>query len=244
MSQLTLELLGSKPTLRRRSVWQARYAAIADRLVAAYGTPSLGNFEDPVREIFYIVLSAKTTDAQYRRTHQRLLERFPTLADLAGAQTSAIARCISRGGLANKKAGQLKRIADCLTADFGVDPDGSLRSLPAREAFDYLVRLPGLGPKSALCVLMCSLNFDVFPVDVNVSRIACRVGMVAAGLKHYDYTRILPAAVPEGRSKELHVGLVVHGRTVCLPRRPRCEHCSIRDLCAYGKRSGRRRNDG
>jgi endonuclease III len=206
--------------------------------------PSLGNLNDPVQEIFYIVLSAKTTDAQYRRTHAELAAKFRDLAALARARLKAIVRCIAGGGLANKKARQVKRIAARLIADLGDDPAASLRRMSAREAFDYLTALPGLGPKSALCVMMCSLNFDVFPVDVNVSRIANRVGVVRRGLKHYEYTQRIPAAIPEGRSKQLHVGLVVHGRTICLPRKPRCESCFISDCCNYGKRRLRGTSDG
>jgi endonuclease III len=106
--------------------------------------------------------------------------------------------------------------------------------MTAQEVYSYLTALPGVGPKSALCVMMCSLNFDVFPVDVNVSRIAVRMG--ASARQHYHYQALIPPLVPEGRSKRLHVGLVVHGRTVCFPRTPRCDGCLIRDLCKYGRR--------
>lgn len=64
-NRLTCRLLGLPP---RRGVWPARLAVVTDRLAAEYGTPSLGNFRDPVREVFYILLSAKTADAQYRWT--------------------------------------------------------------------------------------------------------------------------------------------------------------------------------
>ena len=225
-------------------MWQERFREIANRLVKAYGVPLLGNLEDPVQEIFYIVLSAKTSDSQYRRTHALLMKRFPSLLSMVKARIPAIVGCIVGGGLANKKATQVKRIAARLTKDLGSDPAKALRGMNAREAFDYLIGLPGLGPKSALCVMMCSLNFDVFPVDVNVSRIAHRIGVVRPGMKHYNYTQMLPAVVPAGRSKELHVGLVVHGRTVCLPRKPMCDRCFLSDLCKFGKRRLRGKNDG
>lgn len=244
MSQLTLELLERKPAIPRRKLRQQLFGKVADRLVAAYGVPTLGNFDDPVKEILYIVLSAKTTDSQYRRAHALLMERYPTLAALSEAPVADIVTCIVGGGLANKKASQVKQIATRLVADLGDNPASVLRRMNAREAFDYLTGLSGLGPKSALCVMMCSLNFDVFPVDVNVSRIANRIGAVRPGLKHYDYTQILPAVVPVGRSKELHVGLVVHGRTICLPRKPRCDRCILSDLCNYGKRRLRSKNNG
>lgn len=244
MSELTLELLRRKPAIPRRRMWRERFTEIADRLVSAYGVPTLGNLDDPVQEIFYIVLSAKTTDSQYRRTHALLMESFSSLTALASAPIVEVVRCIVGGGLSNKKASQVKRIAARLTADLGANPATGLRQMSAREVFDYLTGLPGIGPKSALCVMMCSLNFDVFPVDANVSRIATRIGVVRGGLKHYDYTQVLPAAVPTGRGKELHVGLVVHGRTVCLPRKPLCASCFLSDLCNFGKRRLRGKHHG
>jgi endonuclease III len=236
MSQLTVRLLSGSRPKPRSSPWPERFGAIADRLVAAYGTPSLGNFRDPVQEIFYIALSAKTTDAQYRKTHRALRKGFPTLHELAEASVTTILRCIVGGGLANKRAGQMKGIATRLLADLGPNPSSRLKKMSAEEAYAYLTGLPGMGPKSALCVMMCSLGFDVFPVDANVARVASRIGAISARLKHYQAQRRLPALIPEGRGKELHVGLVVHGRTTCLPRKPRCESCVIRDLCNFGKK--------
>jgi len=204
-------------------------------LVAVYGTPALGNFRDPVAEIFYIVLSARTTDAQYRQTHRELRDQFPRLADLAAAPLDEILSCIRRGGLANKRAGQVRRIAQRILADLGSRPKARLKAMPAAEVYRFLTGLPGMGPKSALCVMMYSLNFDVFPVDVNVRRVARRLGAIPSGLKHYRAQQRLPSLVPDGRSKELHIGLVVLGRTVCLPRTPHCDRCPINDLCRVGR---------
>lgn len=238
MSLLTVELLDRKPPPKRAvQKWSVRFAEIADRLVAAFGVPGLGNFDDPVREIFYIALSARTTDAQYRQTEHALNARFPTLAELAAADIDDVLACIAGGGLANKRASHVRRIASGLMRDLGNDPSRRLRAMDAREAFRFLTNLPGMGPKSALCVMMCSLGADVFPVDVNVQRVAARLGAIPAGLKHYQAQQRLPGLIPAGRSKELHVGMVVLGRTVCLPRSPKCGQCPLCDLCPTGIRS-------
>jgi endonuclease III len=244
MSQLTVELLAGSRPRPRSSPWPQRFAVVADRLVAAYGLPSLGNLRDPVREIFYIVLSARTTDGQYRQTYRALRSRFPHLADLAAAPLREVRPCIAGGGLVNKRGGQLRRLAATLLSKLGRNPSRRLAEMSAREAYRFLTSLPGLGPKSALCVMMYSLDLDAFPVDVNVQRVACRLGAIPAGLKHYQAQQRLPALIPEGRSKELHIGLVVHGRTVCLPRNPRCESCILWDLCKFGKKKIGNRKDG
>ena len=110
----TAQLLGVRP--RRKSPWVERLAVVAERLKAEYGVPGLGNFRDPVKEIFYILLSAKTTHAQYRATHRNLWNTYPKLSDLANASIPEIRKCILSGGLAGKRARQIRRTARALIA--------------------------------------------------------------------------------------------------------------------------------
>jgi endonuclease III len=205
-------------------------------LVEQYGIPRLGNYLDPIREIFYILLSAKTSDSQYRRTFQRLYTTFASLSAMAAADVKQILPCIASGGLANKKARQIKRTAAALAA-LGDDPASRLREMDDERLFEFLTRLPGMGPKSAFCVMMYSLRVDVFPVDVNVQRIAERMGAIPKGLKHYQAQQRLPGLIPPNRSRELHITMVAHGREVCLPRNPKCSGCRLRDMCKRGRAS-------
>ena len=161
---------------RKNSPWTQRLSIVADRLVAEYGVPTLGNFRDPIKEIFYILLSAKTTDAQYRITHRNLGKAFPKLADLSNAPVPEIRKCILSGRLAGKRVRQIRRTARALVAAGGTNPSRFLKALPLKEAFAFLRGLPGMGPKSAFCVLMYSLEADALPVDMNVQRIAERRG--------------------------------------------------------------------
>lgn len=233
MSKLTLELLGESPSAQS-AVWHPTFRSVAAKLHEQYGLPDLGNHEDPVEEILYILLSAKTADKQYRQTYFALKTKYPTLADLARAKPKAVKPCILSGGFATVKAERLVGIAARLV-ELGDDPSAALRAMSASEVFAFLTGLPGVGPKSALCVMMCSLGFDVFPVDVNVSRIAIRFGAVEAGLRHWHYQAQVPALVPDGTSLRLHVGMVVHGREVCRPLNPSCDRCVIRNHCEFGK---------
>ncbi len=105
-----------------RSPWVARFSTVADRLLREHGVPTLGNFRDPIKEIFYILLSAKTTDGQYRATHRKLWSTFPKLEQLAAAPVAAIRRCILSGGLAGKRARQIQRTARRLIAAGGRNP--------------------------------------------------------------------------------------------------------------------------
>lgn len=235
MSGLTTTLLNSRP-VRNVTRWQRRLADVADILVFRYGTPTLGNYRSPTKEIFYILLSAKTTEGLYKAAYRRLWQRFPTLRAIAEASLSELKSCVEVAGLGAKRAEHIKRIAQRLLADLGPHPDRLIRKMSLEAAYSYLIALPGVGPKSALCVLMYSLNADVFPVDANIQRVLCRMGAIVSGAKHYHAQDMLPLYIPEGRSKELHVTLIAHARTVCRPITPLCEDCVIRHLCRTGQR--------
>jgi endonuclease-3 len=205
MSVFTAQLLRRSLQSRKAAKWHSTFGIVADRLVAAFGRPTLGNFDDPVEEIFYIMLSARTTDAQYRKSHSALRRRFPSLSAMAAAPLPEIVACIGPGGLANKRAAHARNLATALLRT-GDDPAQTLHGMAPQAVYEYIVQLPGMGPKSALCVMMYSLGHDVFPVDSNVRRVAARLGAIPAGLKHYQAQQLLPPLVPTGRSRELHVG--------------------------------------
>lgn len=231
---LTARLLGIK--LQPRSPRRTVLERVSEILVQRHGVPALGNFRNPLKEIFYILLSARTTDAQYRSTFRNLNREFPTLNDLSVAPIRRIRDCITSGGLATKRAAQIRRTAKILLSLDCINPSRYLRSLDSERAYETIVALPGMGPKSAFCVLMYSLDFDTFPVDINVQRIAERIGIIRSGLKHRDAQRVLAPIIPEGRSRELHISMVVHGRKICLPINPKCGECDLRDMCQFRKR--------
>lgn len=234
MSALTAQLLGQQAKACKGRI-QAKLSEITKRLEAEHGVPTLGNFRDPVKEILYIVLSARTNELLYKRAHRELLRRFPNVVSLSKATPKRVLAAIGGAGLGRKRAEQIVGLARKLVNDFGARPQRKLRQMKAAELFAYLTRLPGVGPKSAFCIMMCSMDEDVFPVDVNVQRILERIGVLATGMKHYQAQRIAPALVPSGLSKKLHVGLVVHGRKICVVGTPKCDRCVLIDLCRFGR---------
>lgn len=236
MSTLTTELLNRRPPRNARK-WREILTQVADILETEYGTSNLGNLRDPVKEIFYIVLSAKTTEGLYRQAYRRLGRQFRTLPEIAKAPLAQIRRCVEGAGLGMKRSRQVKRIAQRLIADFGSDPKRAIRKMSIADAFRYLTNLPGVGPKSALCVLMYSLDADVFPVDANIQRVLCRMGAIPARLKHYQAQQWIPGYIPDGLSKPLHVGLLLHGRHVCRAAVPKCTECALRNLCKTGRQA-------
>ena len=238
MTATTQRLFGTSRQ-RRRSVWLVRFRDIHRLLVQEHGVPTLGNWRDPVKEIVYIVLSAKTTESLYRRANKQLWSKFPSAAAIATASPEELVACIGNAGLGNKRGHQIKQICSRISTDMGSSPTRRFRRMSPGEAYDYLTSLPGVGPKSALCVMMYSLDHDVFPVDVNVHRMAMRLGAVPSGLKHYQAQQLLPRMIPCGLAKELHIAMVVHGRKVCRSRRPECKRCVVSKHCRLFYRSKR-----
>lgn len=235
MSDITANLVGVRRA-RVGSRNSTKLARISDRLTACYGAPRLGNYRDPIKEIFYILLSARTTERLYKQAHRSLWSRYPGIDSLSRARVSGVKKCVAIAGLGSKRANQVVSIAKRIVSDFGTNPVRRLRQMPPEEVYRYLTSLPGIGPKSALCILMCSFDQDVFPVDINVQRVLERVGIVPKGLKHYEAQRLVPRYAPNGKCFNLHVGLVEHGRRVCVPGTPKCSSCVLLDLCAFGIR--------
>ena len=203
-----------------------------DKRLQCYGTPSHGNKPDPLDELVFIILSAQTEAYNYEATFEKLRNAFPDWTEVCEASEQKIASVIRAGGLANKKAGQLKGAITKIRSDFGSGSLEALRDLGDREAEEYLTFLPGIGLKSAKCILMYSLGRSVFPVDTHVWRVSRRLGLAAQVPKpSKGQAEDLEKRVPLALRHRLHVNMVAHGRVQCLTYRPRCAECILADLC-------------
>jgi endonuclease-3 len=148
------------------------------------------------------------------------------------APSRSIASAIRRGGLGLTKAPRIKATLRSL-AEQGVTLDDP-RALADRrddDLWDILVALPGVGPKTAACVLLFSLDRPYFPVDTHVHRVAVRLGLVGGRATAVQAQAALQAAVPPELVYPLHMGLIRHGRAVCVARRPLCSECVLLDMC-------------
>jgi endonuclease III len=190
---------------------------------------------DPIEELVLTVLSQNTSDVNRDRAFAALRERFPTWDALAGASVSDVAEAIRPGGLSQIKAPRILAILREIR-----DRDGSLDLAWMADASDdevaaYLVSLPGVGPKTAACVLAFSLERPVIPVDTHVHRVAGRLGWIPPKASAEAAHELLAAAVPPKLRVSMHVGLIRLGREVCKAGRPRCEDCPLNDLCPTGR---------
>ena len=211
-------------------------------LAGTYGTPDLGNKADPVDELVYIILSRRTREGAYQAAYNALKTRYPTWECLASTPAPEIEAAISFSGLGRRKAQSLRLALGALLDRFGSCTLQPTRLWDDETTREFLCTLPEIGPKSAACVMVCSLDRPAFPVDAHVGRVLERlgtfreVGIELTGADHKAKQRLLWDAVPPTLRYPLHVNLLVHGRAVCLPRRPRCGSCALLKHCAEGHR--------
>jgi endonuclease III len=209
--------------------------AIRDRLRELYGTPIASPHGDPIAELVRTILSQNTSDANRDVAYARLRERFPTWEDVRDAPVEAVADAIRPGGLSATKA---PRIQEVLRQIGEPEPDLDwLADAPRDEALDFLQALPGVGRKTAACVLIFAFGRPEIPVDTHVYRVGGRLGLfpprASFELAHDELLR----AVDPADAYELHINLIRHGRTICRPR-PRCAECAVRRMCPYWRRGG------
>jgi len=200
----------------------------------AYGRPVLSPRYPPVDELVFTVLSQNTADVNTERTFAALKARFPDWSAARDASAEEIEEAIALGGLAHTKAPRLKRILEALSVPGGAPDLGVLGGMTDAEAQGYLVSLPGVGPKTAACVLLFSLGRPVMPVDTHVHRLARRLGIIdaktTADQAHPLLTELAGADDPE-QVYAAHVDFVRHGRRVCHARRPACGECPLAGFC-------------
>jgi endonuclease-3 len=207
-----------------------------DRLLdQAYGAPEnlLGNKTDPLEEAIYIILSFQTDLARFKETWQRLRSKFPHLSDVEQATLDDISATLRSGGLHRQKAAAIKRLLRAVRRQFGELSLDALRHMADAEAERTLTRLPGMSWKGARCVLLYSLDREVFPIDGNSFRILQRAGVIplSAVYRRLSLHDGIQEAVDPRLRRRFHVNLVVHGQEVCLPQRPRCEACPAASMC-------------
>jgi endonuclease-3 len=211
-----------------------RLRRIVDKLAAEYGRPVLRPHGRPVDELILTVLSQNTNDRNRDAAHARLRERFPTWDAVRQAPLEEIEDAIRPGGLAPTKSVRIKQILEAI----GDDELAHLADEPLDEARAELVALPGVGRKTAACVLLFALGRPDVPVDTHVYRVGGRLGLwppkASFDRAHDELLRL--CGDDSDFAYETHVLLIRHGRRTCVARSPRCEECPLRRMCPEGKR--------
>jgi len=206
------------------------YPKAASRLLE----PSRGN---PLDVLVAAILSQATNDTLSARAFRRLKEDFPSWEDVVSGDPFRVEEALSCGGLQKEKAKKIRDALSAIRSDFGEITLAPLFNETPETAYEYLLSLPGVGPKTAGCVLAFGLGKPAFPVDTHILRIARRLGIASMKEPAGKVQERLERLVPPEIKVPLHVTLIEHGRKTCHPRKPECQKCPLESECPFRSRT-------
>jgi endonuclease-3 len=205
-----------------------RVRAIRERLRELYGVPGQRPHGRPLEELILTVLSQSTNDRNRDVAYGRLRERFPSWEAVRDAPVEEIEEAIRPGGISKVKSARIQAILRAI----GEPLDLSwLADAPVEKARAYLMELPGVGRKTAACVLLFSFGAHDVPVDTHVARVGQRLRLLRPGASFDELHDQMLAITPPGAELELHLNLLRHGRRTCHAQRPACPDCALRRMC-------------
>jgi endonuclease III len=209
--------------------------AVRDRLRLVYGIPLAKPHGHPIAELILTVLSQSTNDRNRDVAYLALRERFPgdTWVPIRDAPVDEIEEAIRPGGISKIKSARIKAILQAIT-DTAPGNELSLDWLPelsVPEAQAYLTSLPGVGRKTAACVLLFALGMRDIPVDTHVSRVGTRLDLFRPRAPFDEMHDTMLQITPPGEELEFHLNLLRHGRRTCHARHPDCAGCALQRMC-------------
>lgn len=214
-------------TMRR----EERYRGIIDYFEKAMPVAeSELHYNNPFELLVAVILSAQCTDKRVNMTTPALFEAYPTPQAMAQASTEDIFQYIRSISYPNNKAKNLVGMAQMLCAEYGGEVPSDI---------EKMMRLPGVGRKTANVVGAVIWNKEVMPVDTHVFRVSARIGL-SVGAKTPRATELqLEKYIPAPLLPKAHHWLILHGRYTCLARKPKCDQCGITQWCKYFAKSRR-----
>jgi endonuclease-3 len=222
-----------------------RISDILALLEDAYGERRWRSHAGALDELIATVLSQHTSDTNTARSFASLKQRFDDWESVLVAPVDLVADAIRSGGLAEQKAPRIQGILAAIQEERGSLDLDHLDALPLVDARQWLLRLHGVGPKTAACVLLFSLGRPTLPVDTHVHRVAKRLGLIGPKVGADTAHGALEAGLGGDRDRvySFHVTMIAHGRAVCTARRPYCERCPLTECCDYFRTTAARNTD-
>jgi endonuclease III len=210
---------------------RARVRRLRDRLRELYGRPFAPPHGRGLDELILTVLSQSTNDRNRDVAFLALRRDFGSWAAVRDAPNADVERSIRPGGISRVKSVRIQQILREIDID---DFDARLAGLSVEQGRDELVALPGVGRKTAACVLLFAYGKRDIPVDTHVSRVGTRLGLFREGAPFEELHDAMLELTPRGQELEFHVNLLRHGRRTCHARRPACDQCALLRMCPTG----------
>ncbi|MCG2828747.1 endonuclease III [Methanothermobacter sp. K4] len=188
-------------------------------------SPRVFEDRDPYRVLIRTILSQRTRDENTDEATARLFSEYPSMEDVAYAPVEKLEQLVRKAGFYHVKARRIREVSRIILEEYGGEvPDD----------IDELLKLPGVGRKTANCVLVYAFNKPAVPVDTHVHRISNRIGLVKTRTPE-ETERALMEVIPRKYWIELNDLMVQFGQDICRPVGPRHEECPIADECDYYK---------
>ncbi len=181
-------------------------------------------YATPYELVVAVILSAQCTDKRVNMITPLFFERFPDAYALADAGSEDVLEIIKSCSYPNNKSKHLVGMAKVLTGEFGGE-------VPADV--DLLQKLPGVGRKTANVLASVIYNMPAMAVDTHVHRVSARIGLTRNARTPLQTEMQLVKHIPEEMISRAHHWLILHGRYVCVARKPKCGECGIKDWCRY-----------
>jgi endonuclease-3 len=222
---------GAVPAATWTPPTRRRVRAVRDRLRTVYGIPCMAPHGDGLAELVLTVLSQSTNDRNRDVAYLRLRARLATWEAVRDAPLDEVEEAIRPGGISKVKSRRIQEILRAISASSdGLSLDW-MADAPLAQARDYLTSLPGVGRKTAACVLLFAYGLRDVPVDTHVSRVGARLELLRTGAPFEELHDQMLALTPPGEELELHVNLLRHGRRTCHARSPACGECALARMC-------------
>jgi len=195
-----------------------------------YGARQWRPGRDALDELVLTILSQNTTDRNSGRAFRELKHTYRTWQEVCDASEAELAQVIRVAGLAHYKAPRIQTVLQHLATDYGVFSLDFLAQMPPSDAQTWLTNHPGIGPKTAACVLLFAFGMPVVPVDTHIGRVAYRLGLVATQ-NPVKAQQLLEHLVPAERKYAFHMHFIQLGRLICHARSPQCSKCPLMQQC-------------
>lgn len=181
-------------------------------------------YSNPYELLVAVILSAQCTDKRVNIVTQNLFRVFPTPEVMAASNFDALFPYIRSISYPNNKTKHLLGMAKMLVEDFGsVVPD----------TVEKLQKLPGVGRKTANVIASVVYNQPAMAVDTHVFRVAARIGLTTSAKNPLQAEKQLVQHIPKELIPRAHHWLILHGRYICLARKPKCEQCGMTEICKF-----------
>ena len=184
------------------------------------------HYENPFQLLVAVMLSAQCTDKRVNMVTPALFEAYPTPEKMAAATVEEILGYIHSVSYPNAKAAHLHAAAQKLVSDFGGNVPDSM---------EQLTTLPGVGRKTANVVCAVIWDQPTMAVDTHIFRVSERIGLTTNSKNPLQTERALVRYIPEELIPKAHHWLLLHGRYVCVARKPKCSDCGLQSVCRYFK---------